>query len=205
MAPHPDDRIEELAQALSELPGLGPKSAARLVSELLVRRPALASRIAELLAAAAEASHPCPGCHTLTTGDLCPICADPARDPSLVCVVETPADVAQVEATYSYRGRYFVLMGRVNPFEGMGPEELGAPELVKRASDGVVKEVVIATSYTAEGETTAHLLTDALRRKVPSVRVTRLAKGLPSGVEVEYTDPVTLSAAFMGRTSTRHR
>ena len=155
--------------------------------------------LARTLAEAIEKVHRCPQCNTLTTEPLCAICRQPDRDRSVICVVETPADQNAVEDSVSYRGRYFVLMGRVNPLDGIGPKELCVDKLIEEASDPEVKEVVIATSYTPEGEATAHMVAAALKRHIPELRVTRLARGLPAGVEVEYTDAAIIAAAVVDR------
>lgn len=194
-----DERIARLEDLFASLPGLGPRSAARLVTELLGTRKSTAQAICRTLADALECVHHCPQCHTLTTQPVCDLCADRTRDASVVCVVETPADQKAVESTVAYRGGYFVLMGRVNPLEGVTPQELGVDKLVERIERENVREVVLATSYTAEGETTAHVLAGVLKKRFPELRVTRLARGLPSGVEIEYTDVATLSRAITGR------
>lgn len=194
-----DERLSHLTDLFADLPGLGPKSAARLVDDLLDRRRALGMDLACTLAEAIEKVHRCPQCNTLTTEPLCAICRQPDRDRSVICVVETPADQNAVEDSVSYRGRYFVLMGRVNPLDGIGPKELGVDKLIEEASDPEVKEVVIATSYTPEGEATAHMVAAALKRHIPELRVTRLARGLPAGVEVEYTDAASIAAAVVDR------
>ncbi len=194
-----DQNIAELEELFADLPGLGPRSASRIVSELLTTRRGEAKRLCEKLSEAIKSVHHCPRCHTLTTQPLCGLCSDPARDSHVVCVVESPADLKAIEASVAYKGGYFVLMGRVNPLLGVGPEELGVPALLKRIADEDVLEVVLATSFTAEGETTAHLLASVIKKYRPQIRVTRLAKGLPSGVEIEYTDAATIASAVAGR------
>ena len=200
MPDHTDELLENLTELFSELPGLGPRSASRIVGSLLVDKRDLAQSLAGTLTQALARAHQCPRCNTLTTAsDLCPVCLDANRDSGVICVVERPADQAAIEASVAYRGVYFVLMGRVNPIQGVGPAELGIQKLLERLRTEPVREVVIATSYTAEGETTAHMLTALLRRHAPDLRVTRLARGLPVGVELEYTDAPTLSAAIADR------
>jgi len=200
MSEQADELLENLTELFADLPGLGPRSASRIVGSLLVDKRDLAQNLARTLTQALEHAHQCPRCNTLTTApDLCPVCSDASRDGEVICVVERPADQAAIEASVAYRGVYFVLMGRVNPIQGVGPAELGVQKLLERLRSEPVREVVIATSYTAEGETTAHMLTALLRRHAPNLRVTRLARGLPVGVELEYTDAPTLSAAIADR------
>ena len=199
MSTHADARLAHLTELFADLPGLGPKSAARLVDDLLGKRRAIGLDLAKTLTEAIEKVHRCPECNTLTTESVCPLCAGADRDQSVICVVESPADMAAIEASVSYRGRYFVLMGRVNPLEGIGPKELGADKLLEKAGQDGVREVVIATSFTPEGEATAHLLAALLKKQLPGLKVTRLARGLPAGVEVEYTDAASIAAAVVER------
>lgn len=194
-----DERLAHLIELFSQLSGIGPKSAGRIVNDLLLVRPELARELAGELLQCTETAHHCPHCNTLTTLPLCAVCADKERDSTVLCVVETPADEEAIESSVSYRGRYFVLMGRINPMQGVGPKDIGVDRLVTLVREDGVREVVIATSYTAEGETTAHMLTAALRKYVPEVRVTRLARGVPAGVEIEYTDPASIAAAMIDR------
>lgn len=194
-----DPRIARLTEIFSSLPGLGPRSASRLVTDLLTTRLDLAQDLLHALDDTIPKVRHCRCCNTLCTEEICPICAKSDRDKSVICVVETPADMAAIEESVSYGGSYFVLMGRVNPLKGIGPEDLGVHKLLERIVNDGVREVVLATSYTAEGETTAHMIAGLLKKQIPSVRVTRLSKGIPAGVEVEYTDPATLSAAVLGR------
>lgn len=199
MATGVDKEIENLTEVIARLPGIGPRSASRLVRELLTTKKDVAKDLVEALNRTLKTVTRCRFCNTLTTEEVCPICADEKRDRTIVCVVETPADAAAIEESVAYKGLYFVLMGRVNSIKGVGPLELGFDRLLERVRDGVVKEVVIATSYTTEGETTAHMLIEALKKHVPEVHVTRLSRGLASGVEVEYTDPATLAATMIER------
>ncbi len=156
-----------------------------------------ARRIAEALESAVARVRHCASCHTFTEDEICAICRDPARDARQLAVVETPADQAAFERTGSYRGLYFVLMGRLSPLDGIGPTEIGARQLLDRATDGQVEEVILATNFTAEGEATAHVLAEALRTR--GVRVTRLARGVPIGSELEYVDLGTIAHAFVDR------
>lgn len=193
------DPIERLEALFASLPGLGPRSSARIVNRLLTDKRQEARELARTLADALDTVRTCPRCHRLIAGGRCSICDDSARDGAVVCVVESAADLQAIEQTVAYRGGYFVLMGRVNPLEGIGPEDLGVDVLVGRIARESVREVVIATSYTPEGETTAHCLATVLKKHFPQLRVTRLARGLPTGVEIEYTDAATLAAAVAGR------
>jgi recombination protein RecR len=154
-------------------------------------------RLAEALAEAIRKVQHCAQCRVLTENELCAICADPRRDPSILCVVEMPADVEALEQATDYRGRYFVLMGRLSPLDGVGPQQLGLHELMTRVEDGGVKEVILATNPTTDGEATAHYLAEQLR--VRGVRITRLAHGIPLGGELEYVDRGTIAHAFAGR------
>jgi recombination protein RecR len=189
--------LDSLIEALRRLPGIGVKSAQRMAFHLLQHDREGARRIASALQAAVEQVRHCERCHTFTEAAVCGICANPARDARLLCVVETPADQAALERTASYRGLYFVLMGRLSPLDGVGPSEIGARELLDRAGDGRVEEVIIATNFTAEGEATAHVLAEALGSR--GIRVTRLARGVPVGSELEYVDLGTIAHAFYDR------
>lgn len=196
---HPDARIARLEEIFASLPGLGPRSAARLVADLLRTRRKDAQELADGLKHTLELVHHCPRCHTLTTQPLCDFCADPSRDSSQLCVVESVADQKAVEASIAYRGGYFILMGRINPLEGTQPEQLGVPMLLRRIEQEAVREVILATSYTPEGDVTAHLIAAAIRKHCPRVRVTRLAKGLPTGIELEYADVASIASAVAER------
>lgn len=190
-----DETIAQLEALFAGLPGLGPRSASRIVTQLLTVRRQAARDLATVLTQAIEQVHHCPSCHTLTTQEVCAVCADADRDRALLCIVESPADMRAIEESGAYRGGYFVLMGRVNPLEDIGPDQLGVPTLLKRMERDHVREVVIATSFTSEGETTAHMIATLIKRRFPGLRVTRLARGVPAGVEIEYTDAATLAAA----------
>ena len=189
--------LDALVEALRRLPGVGLKSAQRMAFHLLQHDRDGAQHLAAALQAAVTRMRHCERCHTFTEGTVCSTCLDPSRDTRLLCVVETPADQAALERTGSYRGLYFVLMGRLSPLDGIGPLEIGARELLDRAGDGVVEEVILATNFTAEGEATAHVLGEALQSR--GVRVTRLARGVPIGSELEYVDLGTIAHAFVDR------
>lgn len=189
--------LDSLIEALRRLPGVGVKSAQRMAFHLLQHDREGARRIAASLQAAVANVRHCERCHTFTEAVVCGICANPARDARQLCVVETPADQAALERTASYHGLYFVLMGRLSPLDGVGPGELGAQQLLDRAGDGVVEEVIIATNFTAEGEATAHVLSQALKSR--GIRVTRLARGVPIGSELEYVDLGTIAHALVER------
>lgn len=186
-----------MIEALRCLPGIGPKSAQRMAYHLLQRDRPGAQRLGDSLLHALQAIKHCRRCNTFTEGDLCERCASPKRDASLLCVVETPVDMNMMEQTLAYQGLYYVLMGRISPLDGLGPRELGLEQLVARALDGVVEEVILATNFTNEGEATAHYLTAMLRPK--GISVTRIARGVPVGGELEYVDSGTLAQALRER------
>lgn len=189
--------LESLIEALRCLPGVGPKSAQRMAYHLLQRDRAGAQRLGDSVLHALQAIRHCQRCNTFTESDICERCLSPRRDPSLLCVVETPVDMNMMEQTLSYQGLYYVLMGRLSPLDGVGPRELGLDRLMNRALDGVVKEVILATNYTNEGEATAHYITAMLKPK--GVGVTRIARGVPVGGELEYVDSGTLAQALRER------
>ena len=189
--------LEGLIDALRRLPGVGVKSAQRMAFHLLQHdRPGAQGLAQALQAAVAEVKH-CTRCHTFTESEVCATCADSQRDARQLLVVETPADQAAMERSASYRGLYFVLMGRLSPLDGVGPEAIGVAPLLERATDGVVTEVILATSFTAEGEATAHVLAQALKAR--GLTVTRLARGVPAGSELEYVDLSTIAHALTDR------
>ena len=190
--------LEALVESLRRLPGVGQKSAQRMAWHLLQHDRAAARQLAAALLAADERLGHCARCHTFTQAAVCATCSDPARDARLLCVVETPADQAAFERTGSYRGLYFVLMGRLSPLDGVGPEGIGLGPLLARVGDGVVQEVVVATGFTAEGEATAQAIAQLLRAQ-PGLRVTRLARGVPVGSDLEFVDPGTIAHAFVDR------
>lgn len=189
--------LEGLVEALRRLPGVGVKSAQRMAYHLLQHDRSGALLLAQALQQAAVQVAHCSRCHTFTEGALCSICADASRDARLLCVVETPADQAALERTGSFRGYYYVLMGRLSPLDGIGTQDIGLPGLVQRATDGPVEEVIVATNFTAEGEATAHVIGELLRPH--GLRVTRLARGVPVGSELEYVDLGTIAHALADR------
>ena len=189
--------LQSLIDALRRLPGVGVKSAQRMAFHLLQNDREAAQRLSTALASALAGVRHCERCHTFTEAEVCTICLDPGRDARQLCVVESPADQAAVERTASYRGLYFVLMGRISPLDGIGASQIGAQRLLDRATDGVTEEVIIATNFTAEGEATAHVLTQALQ--ACGLRVTRLARGVPIGSELEYVDLGTIAHALVDR------
>jgi recombination protein RecR len=189
--------LEGLIEALKRLPGVGVKSAQRMAYHLLQHDREGARRLALALTDAAARMRHCSRCHTFTEGEVCTTCLDPRRDARLLCVVENPADQAALERSGSYKGLYFVLMGRLNPLQGVGPEAIGAQALLERAADGVVQEVILATGFTAEGELTAQALSTALKAR--GLKVTRLSRGVPAGGELEYVDLGTLAYAMGDR------
>jgi recombination protein RecR len=189
--------LEALIEALRCLPGVGPKSAQRMAYHLLQRDQPGASRLARAMQQAIERVRACTMCNTFTESELCEICASSKRDRALLCVVETPGDLLMMEQTQTYRGLYFVLMGRLSPLDGVGPKEIHLDRLLKRASDGVVKEVILATNFTVEGEATAHYVSEMLGEQ--GITVTRIARGLPVGGELEHVDSGTLAQALIER------
>jgi recombination protein RecR len=191
--------LSRLIDALHGLPGIGPKSAQRLAFRLLQDRRAAARELAEALQDALAKVGRCRRCRMLAEGELCVLCTSPAREDSQLCVVESPADVIAVENSGAYRGRYFVLMGHLSPLDGIGPAELGLHELDLLFAEGVVKEVILATNSTVEGEATAHFISEMARAR--GLVATRIAQGVPFGGELEYVDGGTLAAALAGRQS----
>ncbi len=184
-------------QALRVLPGVGPKSAQRMAFHLLQRDRQGAKALAEALLAAVEHIGHCRECRTLTEGDLCPVCANPNRDPAQLCIVETPAEVYAIDQSTCFKGRFFVLNGRLSPLDGIGPDELRLDLLEQRLQTGEIRELILATNTTVEGEATAHYLSEMARHF--GVRPTRIAYGVPFGGELEYVDGTTLAHAFNGR------
>ncbi|BDU53183.1 recombination mediator RecR [Limnohabitans sp. INBF002] len=189
--------LEGLIQALRRLPGVGVKSASRMAYHLLQHDREGAELISQALHQAASQVQHCERCHTFTTQTVCDTCLDDGRDTTRLCVVETPADQSAVERTAAYKGLYFVLIGRISPLDGFGPKDIGLEKLMARASDGMVKEVILATNFTAEGEATAHVLSEGLKKR--GVQVTRLARGVPVGSELEYVDLGTIAHALVDR------
>jgi recombination protein RecR len=189
--------VERLVEALRVLPGVGPRSAQRMAYYLLQHDRAGADLLAQALAAALAGVKHCAKCNNFTEDEVCALCRSPRRDSSLLCVVETPADLAVVEQTLSYSGMYFVLMGRLSPLDGVGARDIGLDRLLARASDGEVQEVILATNFTNEGEATAHYIAEMLRTR--NIRASRIARGVPLGGELEYVDVGTISQAILDR------
>ena len=186
-----------LVEALRCLPGVGPKSAQRMALHLLERNREGARELARALEEAAALVGRCESCRTLSEDPLCALCASSGRDPRTLCVVETPADLAAIDASTAYRGMFFVLMGHLSPLDGIGPADLGLDRLGRRLDDGGVAEVILATSSTVEGEATAHYLAEMVRER--GIRVTRIAQGVPMGGELEFVDGGTLARAIKTR------
>lgn len=191
--------LEALTTALRRLPGVGARTAQRFAYHLLQHDREGAVQLAQALADATARVRHCTRCNTFTELEVCETCSSPRRDPTLLCVVETPADQLTIEQTSSYRGLYFVLMGRLSPLDGIGPKQIGLERLLARAGDGVVREVILATNFTQEGEATAHYIGELLRAR--GLAVTRLARGVPVGSELEYVDPSTVAQALRDRRS----
>jgi recombination protein RecR len=191
--------VARLIDALRTLPGVGPKTAQRMAFHLLQDGREGARRLAEGIDHALTNVGRCRCCRMFTEAELCAVCESPQRDASLLCVVESPADVVAIEQSGGYRGRYFVLMGHLSPLDGIGPEQLGVGELEALLSAGLVQEVILATNPTVEGEATAHFLSELTRAR--GVRATRIAHGVPIGGELEYIDGGTLAHALAGRLS----
>jgi recombination protein RecR len=189
--------LDELIEALRCLPGVGPKSAQRMAYHLLQRDPRGAERLSVALDVALKTLRRCGRCNTFTEQEVCDRCLSSRRDPSLLCVVEMPVDLNTMEQTHTFNGLYYVLMGRLSPLDGVGPKELGFDRLLARATDGVVKEVVLATNFTNEGEATAHYISEMLHPR--GLKVSRIARGLPVGGELEYSDAATVAQALLDR------
>jgi recombination protein RecR len=189
--------ISELIEALRCLPGVGPKSAQRMAYHLLDRDRDGARRLAQALLAAADRVGHCSLCRTFSESELCSICESPTRDRGLLCIVESPTDAIAIEQSTGYKGLYFVLMGHLSPLDGIGPEEIGLDKLAQRLDEDDIREVVIATNPTVEGEATAHYIGDMVQSR--NIRASRIAHGVPLGGELEYVDGQTLLHAFSGR------
>jgi recombination protein RecR len=189
--------LDALVEALRRLPGVGPKSASRMAYHLLQSDREGAQLLAQALQQATSRMRHCSQCHTFTEDEVCETCRNPARDRTKLCVVESPADQAALERSGAFRGLYFVLMGKISPLDGIGPKDIGLSRLMERATDGEVLEVILATNFTGEGEATAHVIGEALRAR--GLRVTRLARGVPAGSELEYVDLSTLAHALVDR------
>lgn len=189
--------IERLVQAFRCLPGVGPKSAQRMAFHLLERDREGGRRLSAALLEAMQRVGHCRQCRTLTEEALCSVCNNEKRDHSVLCIVESPVDVSAIEQGTDFRGRYFVLMGRLSPLDGVGPKDLGLEQLAARLDAGEIEEMILATNSTVEGEATAHYLSDMGRAR--GIRVTRIAQGIPLGGELEFVDGGTLAHAFSGR------
>jgi recombination protein RecR len=191
--------IDALIEAFKRLPGVGERSASRMAYHLMERDREGAQLLSQALIKAYDSVQHCTRCHSLSEEEVCHTCQDMSRDASRLCVVETPADQSAVEKTAAYKGYYFVLMGTLSPLAGIGPKEVGVQALIDRACDGVVSEVILATNFNAEGETTAFVLSEALKKR--GLTVTRLARGVPVGSELEYVDIGTIAHAMVDRRS----
>ena len=193
----PPSSLEELIAALRCLPGVGPKSAQRMAYHLLQRDPPGATRLAAALSQALARVRHCERCNNYAEDPVCGLCSSPRRDSALLCVVEAPGDLLMMEQAQCYQGLYFVLMGVLSPLDGIGPREIHVDRLLRRATDGKAREVILATNFTVEGEATAHYLGEALRAR--GLSVSRIARGLPVGGELEHVDSGTLARAVLER------
>ena len=193
----PSSALDALVDGLRRLPGVGPKSAQRIAHHLLQYDRDGAARLGAALTHAVATVRHCALCNTFTEHTLCEICASDRRDRALLCVVETPADRLMIEQTLTYRGLYFVLMGRLSPLDGIGPKDIHLDRLIERATDGDVREVILATNFTNEGEATAHTIAGLLKPR--GLAVSRLARGVPVGGELEYVDVGTIAQAVLDR------
>jgi recombination protein RecR len=189
-----------LTEALRRLPGIGPKSAQRMAYHLMQHDREGAALLGRALTQAVEKVQHCAMCNTFTENEVCELCLDPERNAALLCVVETPADQLMIEQTLTYKGLYFVLMGRLSPLDGIGPKDIHLEKLIARATDGIVEEVVLATNFTNEGEATAHYISETLKAR--ALKVSRLARGVPVGGELEYVDAGTIARAMLDRRTT---
>lgn len=192
--------LDFLSESLRRLPGIGPKSAQRIAYHLMQHDREGAAQLGRALTQAVEKVQHCAMCNTFTEHALCETCSDNGRDTSLLCVVETPGDQLMIEQTLTHKGLYFVLMGRLSPLDGIGPKDINLEKLIARAGDGVVQEVVLATNFTNEGEATAHYISENLKAR--GLKVSRLARGVPVGGELEYVDAGTIARAMLDRRAT---
>jgi recombination protein RecR len=192
--------LEFLTEALRRLPGVGPKSAQRMAYHLMQHDRDGASMLGRALSQAVEKIHHCGKCNTFTENAVCETCLDDQRDAALLCVVETPGDQLMIEQTLTYKGLYFVLMGHLSPLDGVGPKDIHLDKLIARATDGIVTEAVLATNFTNEGEATAHYISETLKAR--GLKVSRLARGVPVGGELEYVDAGTIARAMLDRRNT---
>jgi recombination protein RecR len=189
--------LTQLIDALRCLPGVGPKTAQRMAFQLLERSREKGKQLASILHKAMQEIGHCKNCRTFSETERCQLCLSERRDPSLLCIVESPADIVAVEQMGSYRGLYFVLMGHLSPLDGIGPEDLGIKQLGALLAHATIKEVILATNPTVEGEATAHYISELVKQY--TIKVTRIAHGVPLGGELEYIDSGTLAHAFAGR------
>ncbi len=194
---HSPASLEQLIAALRCLPGVGPKSAVRMAYYLLQRDRKGAATLAQTLDNALQVVSHCQMCNTFSETPICPMCASGKRDHSMLCVVEMPTDMMLMEQTQAYSGMYYVLMGRLSPLDGIGPKEIHLDKLIKRAQVGNVQEVILATNYTVEGEATAHYISELLAKQ--DIRISRIARGMPMGGEIEHVDAGTLAQAMLER------
>ncbi len=192
--------LDFLTEALRRLPGIGPKSAQRMAYHLMQHDREGAAMLGRALTQAVEQIPHCAKCNTFTEHAVCETCLDIERDASLLCVVETPSDQLMIEQTLTYKGLYFILMGHLSPLDGIGPKDIHLEKLIARATDGVVTEVVLATNFTNEGEATAHYISETLKAR--GMKVSRLARGVPVGGELEYVDAGTIARAMLDRRPT---
>ena len=192
--------LDLLTEALRRLPGVGPKSAQRMAYHLMQHDREGAGLLSHALGQAVERVKHCAMCNTFTEAEVCDTCLNPARNAALLCVVETPADQLMIEQTLTFKGMYFVLMGRLSPLDGIGPKDIHLEKLIGRATDGIVSEVVLATNFTNEGEATAHYISETLKSR--GLQVSRLARGVPVGGELEYVDAGTIARAMLDRRAT---
>lgn len=192
--------LDQLTDALRRLPGVGPKSAQRIAYHLMQHDRDGAALLSRALGQAVTRVRHCAKCNTFTEDDVCDTCLDARRNSTLLCVVETPADQLMIEQTLTFKGLYFVLMGRLSPLDGIGPKDINLDKLIARATDGIVTEVVLATNFTNEGEATAHYISEILKAR--GLQVSRLARGVPVGGELEYVDAGTIARAMLDRRST---
>jgi recombination protein RecR len=189
--------LDALIQALRVLPGVGAKSASRMAFHLMQHERVAAVQLARALEHACANVKHCASCHTLTETEICALCDNSQRDRAQLCIVETPADQAAIERTSGFKGLYFVLMGKLSPLDGIGPKDLGFAKLSERCNDPHLQEVILATNFTGEGEATAHVIAEMLKKR--GLRVTRLARGVPAGSELEYVDLGTIAHALADR------
>lgn len=189
--------INQLIESLRCLPGVGQKTAQRMAFSLLSHQREKAKQLAQAIHQAVENIHHCKKCRIFSESELCPLCGNPRRDSSLLCIVETPADVMAIEKSNFYKGLYFVLLGKLSPIDGIGPQEIGMHQLRERLSERIIQEVIIATNLTAEGEATAHYITELA--KPYQIKVSKIARGIPLGGELEYIDSQTIAEALNRR------